>query len=604
MGIVAEDIARVRETTDLVALVSRHLALKRVGSSWMGLCPFHGEKSPSFSVSAEKGFFHCFGCGKSGDAITFAMEVEQLDFVAAVESLAATAGITLHYDERAQSESRRERSRLVEAMGDAVAWYHQRLLSSPDAGPARSYLRSRGLNGDVVRDFRIGYAPDAWDALARALSRHGTALERAGLVFVNRRGRRQDFFRNRLLFPIFDTQGDPVSFGGRVLPGAEGAKYRNTSETPLYHKSRILYGLNWAKSAIVATDEVIICEGYTDVIGFASCGLKHAVATCGTALTEDHVKTLRKFARGMVLAFDPDAAGKAAADRVYGWERTHDIDVSVAELPEGSDPADLARRDPQALRDAVATARPFLAYRVERVLAGADLATAESRARAAERALAVIAEHPSDLVRDPYVMQVADRCRVDSDRLRARLERGGFAAPGPRGREMDTAPQPGERRRSAPRRVRSVEAETLRMVVHRGDEMAALIDGALFEDPMHREVFGALVDADFDAHRAAERLGPDGAELLAALAVEPSDAETLDVAARFVDESGRAALAELERDARQSDDPLGFAPAIGWLKLQLEQLRTDPNPVLVESDELVRWIGRQEAGREQPEASA
>ena len=594
MGIVDEDVARVRDQCDLVALVSRHLALKRVGGSWMGLCPFHGEKSPSFSVSPEKGFFHCFGCGKSGDAITFCMEIEHLDFVGAVEKLAAASGITLHYDARAQSEGRRERARLVEAMGAAVEWYHERLLTADDAGPARSYLRSRGFDGDTVRRYRLGWAPDDWDALARAHGSLGPSLERAGLVFVNRRGRRQDFFRNRLLFPIFDAQGDPVSFGGRILPGADGPKYRNTSETPLYHKSRVLYGLNWAKSSVVAADRVIICEGYTDVIGFAAAGLDRAVATCGTALTEEHVKMLRKFARGMVLAFDPDTAGKAAADRVYAWERTHDIDVTVVELPGGSDPADLARQDPEALRAAVEGAKPFLAYRVGRVLGAGNSTTAEGRARTAEAALAVIAEHPSDLVRDQYVMEVADRCRLDPDKLRERLMRGDFDRSPEATRRAEEAPAGPPRRRHP---GGGVESEALRLVVHRGLEMAELISSDLFGDAAHRDVFDALVDADFDPHRAVGTLDPDAAELLAALAVDASDAEVVDVASRLVAESGRARLAELQREARGADDPLAYSPSITWLKLQLESLREDPESALVAGGELVRWLSRNEGER-------
>ncbi len=625
MGIVTEDIARVREATDLVALVSRHLALKRVGSSWMGLCPFHGEKTPSFSVSAEKGFFHCFGCAKSGDAITFVMEIEHLDFAAAVEQLAAAAGITLRYDERAQSEGRRERTRLVAAMADAVEFYHQRLLTAPDAGPARSYLRNRGLDGDTVRRYKIGWAPDGWDVLAKALRTHGDALARAGLVFVNRGGRTQDFFRGRVLFPIFDAQGDPVSFGGRVLPGTEGPKYRNTAETPLYHKSRVLYGLNWAKASIVAADQVIVCEGYTDVIGFAGIGLEQAVATCGTALTGDHIAVLRKFARRLVLAFDPDDAGKAAADRVYAWEKTHDIDVSVVELPAGADPAEMARTDPDALRRAVDTARPFLSYRVERVLADGDLSSAEGRARVAEAALAVIAEHPNELVRDPYVMQVADRCRLDPDRLRARLAQGGFVPVAARGTrparsgahraETQSGPdpfdgdpdlvgsrpaRPGERasaRSGSAPRTSSVETEALRLAVHRGPEMTELIDASLFTDAVHRDVFGAIDRADGDAHAAAAALDPDGAALLAAVAVDPGDAEPLDVAARLVGEAGRRTLTGFERRARQATDPLEFAPAVTWLKLQLERLVADPESVLVESTELVRWLSDQDPDR-------
>ena len=605
MGIVAEDIARVRDAIDIVALISQHLALKRVGSGWVGLCPFHGEKSPSFSVSSEKGFFHCFGCGKSGDAIAFLMEHDHLDFVAAVETLAAKASITLHYDDRAQGEGRRERAKLVAAMADAVEWYHQRLLTGPDAGAARSYLRSRGIDGDTARRYQLGWAPDSWDSLAQALSKHGKVLQTVGLTFVNRRGRSQDFFRGRLLFPIFDAQGDPVSFGGRVMPGGEGPKYRNTSETPLYHKSRVLYGLNWAKTDVVQADEVIVCEGYTDVIGFGAAELPRAVATCGTALTEDHVVQLRKFARRVLLAFDPDSAGKAAADRVYTWERSHDIDVAVVVLPEGDDPADLARRDPQALRDAVANAQPFLGYRVERVLAAADLSSPEGRARAAEAALAVIAEHPSELVRDPYVMMVADRCRLDPGQLRTRLARGGFTSAGPVSRATVTMEpdygegdpfddEPAERRAPA---AAAVETEALRAVAHDPSALLPLLAPALFADETHREAFEALRASDGDLHGAADAVGPAAAALLARVAVEASDVEALDVAALLAERAGRRAMVELERDARQADDPLTFAPVMSWLKLQLELLRTDPARGLSPEGQLVVWISQRDVER-------
>ena len=602
MGIVAEDVTRVREATDLVALVSQHLALKRVGTNWMGLCPFHGEKSPSFSVSPEKGFYHCFGCGKSGDAISFLMEQEHLDFVGAVEQLAAKVGITLRYDERAQGEGRRERMKLVEVMEEAVEWYHQRLLTGPDAGPARSYLRNRGIDGDTARQYRIGWAPDDWDLLSKALAKHGKLLETAGLAFQNRRDRRQDFFRNRVLFPIFDAQGDPVSFGGRVMPGGDGPKYRNTSETPLYHKSRVLYGLNWAKADVVNADEMIVCEGYTDVIGFAAAGVPRAVATCGTALTEEHVTQLRKFARRVVLAFDPDSAGKAAADRVYAWERSHDIDVAVVELPEGDDPADLARRDPEALQAAVAGARPFLGYRVERVLAAGDLSSPEGRARTAEAALGVIAEHPSELVRDPYVMEVADRCRLDPERLRERLARGGFTVKVPGRRGSTTADARGDvdaaedTPRPRPRgRASAAETEALRLAVHRPVDVMSLLAATLFADPVHREVFAALQSTAGDVHAAAEAVGPDGAELLASVAVDAGEADPLDVVVRLVEQAGRRALGDMERSARGAADPLAYAPAMSWLKLKLEELRAEPLRVLTDDEHLVSWLGQRDA---------
>lgn len=593
MGIVDEDVVRVREATDLVALVSQHLALKRVGSNWMGLCPFHGENSPSFSVSAEKGFFHCFGCGKSGDAITFLQEIEHLDFVGAVEALAARASITLHYTDQRQGQDRRQRQRLVDAMAAAVDWYHDRLLHSPDAGPARGYLRSRGLNGDEVRRYRLGWAPDGWDHLAVALDGHGKALEDAGLVFVNRRGRRQDFFRGRLLFPIFDAQGDPVSFGGRVMPGGDGPKYRNTAETPLYHKSRVLYGLNWAKTDVVSADEVIVCEGYTDVIGFAAAGVPRAVATCGTALTEDHVRQLRRFARRILLAFDPDAAGKAAADRVYAWEKAHDIDVAVVDLPPGDDPADLARRDPAALASAVAQARPFLGYRVERVLSAGDMRSPEGRARTAEAALAVIAEHPSEFVRDPYVMEVADRCRLDPDRLRARLNDGAPLRVQPPREHGGPAGPVTVARRPSGESADQVELEALRAAVHLPDPSIELLAPELFADDLNAEVFAAMAAAGGDAHRAVGALSPDAAELLARIAVQSLDADPYDVAARLVDRAATRALAGLERSARQADDPLSYAATIGWLKLRLEELRADPEAGLPPRGQLVAWLADQ-----------
>ena len=381
MGIVDEDVVRVREASDMVAVISEHVQLKRVGSSWTGLCPFHSEKSGSLNVSAEKGVYYCFGCGAKGDVITFVREIEHLDFVGAVEVLAAKAGITLRYSDRDEGEGRKQRARLIDAMARAVEWYHQRLLSAPDAAKARGYLRERGLDGDVVRAYRIGWAPEGWDELARALKLPADVLTGAGLGFINSRGRQTDAFRGRVLFPIYDTAGDPVAFGGRVLPGGDGPKYKNTAETAIYAKSKVLYGLNWAKGAIVAADEAIVCEGYTDVIGFAQAELPRAVATCGTALTEEHFRTLKSFAHRVVLAFDADAAGQNAAARFYEWERAYEIDVAVAACrPPASTRPTWPGPSPTRWPPAVAEATPFLGFRLDRVLDQATLATPEGRA--------------------------------------------------------------------------------------------------------------------------------------------------------------------------------------------------------------------------------
>jgi DNA primase len=427
MGIHDEDVAAVRAASDIVAIVTEYTPLRRVGRQWTGLCPFHTEKTPSFSVNPNENVFYCFGCQAQGDVFDFVMQKEQVDFPTAVERLAGKAGVTLRYTDRDEGESRKRRARLVDTMARAVAWYHQRLLSGADAGAARSYLRERGLDGEVVRDFQIGWAPDAWDALTRALRLDRDLAEGTGLARMNSRGRLNDHFRARVLFPIHDDRGDPISFGGRILPGGEGpgnqGKYKNTTETPLYNKSRVLYGLDRAKTSIVTAGTAVVCEGYTDVIGFHRAGVPLAVATCGTALTDDHVRLLTRFAaKRLVLAFDADAAGQAAAERFYRWEREHDLQVAVADLPPGQDPADVARTDPGRLAAAVDGATPFLRFRLDRAFAAADLASNEGRARAAERALEIVAEHPTDLVRDQYLMDVASRCRVEPDRLRALLD--------------------------------------------------------------------------------------------------------------------------------------------------------------------------------------
>ncbi|HTZ10227.1 MAG TPA: DNA primase, partial [Acidimicrobiales bacterium] len=515
MPIPDDDVARVREATDIVALVSEHAALKKQGTRWVGLCPFHQEKTPSFSVNAELGVFHCFGCQRSGDAITFVRDVEHVDFPEAVRMLAERAGVTITEDPGASAE-RQHRAPVLEALARAADFYHERLLSAPDAGRARDYLRKRGYDGAVVRQFRLGWAPDEWDALARHLKVPAKVLTDAGLGFVNRRGRLQDAFRARVLFPIFDPSGRPIAFGGRILPGEPGAasagpKYKNSQDGPVYAKRRTLYGLNWAKQDVIASGEVIVCEGYTDVIAFFQAGLPRAVATCGTALGEEHFRLLRNFGRRLVLAYDADAAGQSGASRVYEWERGHQVDVAVAALPPGTDPGDLARRDPDALRQAVAEARPFLEFRIDRVLAGADLGTAEGRAKAAEAAVEAVIEHPNELVRDQYLMTVADRCRLDPESLRTLAAE---VARGVRRSQPDEGDGAGPRRR--PTDANRPGLEALRLAVHQPEGVAHRLEPVLFGDALQRAAFEALASAD-DLHQAiesAEREDPAVADLL------------------------------------------------------------------------------------------
>ncbi len=634
-----EDVANVRAATDLVALVGEHLALKRQGRRWVGLCPFHSETTPSFGVNPELGFYYCFGCQASGDAISFLRAIEHLDFVDAVERLAGRAGIRIVREEAGPGRregGHRQRARLLEAMEAAVAWYHQRLIDHPDATRARDYLESRGYGEEEVGAFRLGWAPDDWDALGRSLKLPEEILSGAGLGFVNRLGRIQDAFRGRVIFPIFDPGGRAVALGGRVLPspGGGGAggrpaepKYKNSAETAIYSKRRILYGLNWAKANVVETGEVIVCEGYTDVMAFFGAGAPRAVATCGTALGEDHLRVLKSFAKRVVLAYDADSAGQAAAERVYEWERRHEVDIAVAVLPRGSDPAELGQSDPQGLLEAVSAARPYLEVRVDRMLGRAALGTVEGRVKAAEAALSVVAEHPNEMVRDQYLMTVADHCRVPPDQLRAAVSRRGGARAtnqsGPARSSRHRNPDDGQRTEGAgtsgrdgrdgraggdgsengrvttpaPARLApGPGTEALRLAVHRPHEVTDLLDEFLFTDDLQQRAFRALASAA-TLHQAMEDADLEVASLLARLVLEDTEADAPDVINLLLGDAVRRALEALEADARRSDESFAqLARDATWLRQALSELREAPAGSAA-APRLVAWL--RDRGKEQ-----
>ena len=583
MGIHDEDIARVRSAADLVAIIGEHTEIKRSGRNWMARCPLHGERTPSLSVSPDKGVYYCFGCQRSGDAITFLQEIDGLDFVGAVESLAGRYGIQLRYTSAGEGKNRARKKTLLDAVAKAVDFYHERLLSGKDSAEARGYLRHRGYDGDLVRRYKIGWAPDDWDQLARRLRLSADDLRDAGLGFVNKAGRQQDAFRARVMFPIHDERGDPVGFGGRILPGHEGPKYKNTTtEATVYDKSRVLYGLHTHRDGIVKAGEAIICEGYTDVIGYATADIVRAVATCGTALTEEHVKLLKRFsANRIVLSFDADAAGLAAADRVYAWEKEYELDIRVAALPVGVDPDDLARQDPEGLRRAVEDAVPFLKFRLTRALDAGDMSTVEGRARAAEAALDVVREHPDPLVPDQYVIEIADRTRIDVARLRE-------MAAGVRRRVVP--PDDGADDRPVERIRLTPEDEAIRLLIHRPDEARGRVVPALFGDPVRREAVEALVDDGVLA--AADRVSERAAGLLRRLAVETSEAESDDVIAGLVRTTADRVLRDLQHRARSAaaaEDRQAYATAIAWVKTRAEGLaeRATREPNV---DQLLPWL--------------
>jgi DNA primase len=543
MAIHEEDVRRVKDATDIVAVLSEAgVGLKRSGTRWVGLCPFHSEKTPSFSVNPQLGVYNCFGCSAHGDAIEFLRTREGLTFVEAVERLAAKAGIVLQAEDPKAVQSRQRRATLLAAMEQAVAWYHERLLTAPDAGRARDYLRSRGYDGEVVRRFRLGWAPDAWDTLVKALRLPDDVLRDTGLAHIAD-GRRNDAFRARVLFPIFDHTGAAVAIGGRQLPEGRPPKYKNSTETPLYRKSEVLYGLSWAKDTIIRGGTAVLCEGYTDVIAFHRSGLTSAVATCGTAATEDHVRRLKQFgATRLVLGYDADGAGQGAAERFYAWERSHGLDLRVVALPPGSDPADVAMKDPDALRRAVDEALPFLAFRLQRLWGTSDLRTNEGRSRAAEAAVALVAEHPDPLVRDQYVMEVADRTRIEPDRLRTAI--GQVGRGGTRTAEGALRPRRSERTPVPP-----PEVAALWFAVNEPEVVAPYLEEELFDHEVAVGAMRALAAATtFD--EAVAHADEDVAALLSRLANEEGvGADPLDVLAALVSLRAREAVSRLGRSS-------------------------------------------------------
>ena len=514
MAIVDEDIERIRSTVSIVDVVQGYVALRKQGKNWVGLCPFHAEKSGSFNVAEQMGRYKCFGCSAGGDVFKFIQEIEHTDFVGAVELLANKAGITLNYTSGGENKERVRRKQLVEAMDKAVNWYHERLLTSPDARPAREYLRRRGLSGDVARQFRLGWAPDDWDVMSRELGVAPDLLRDTGLAFTNKRNRMQDAFRGRVLFPIFTDAGEPVAVGGRVLPGStDPAKYKNSPETAVYSKSRTLYGLNWAKADIVAQDQVIVCEGYTDVIGFHKAGVKRAVATCGTALTEQHVQILKRFASKVVLAFDADGAGQGAAERVYEWEDKYKVTFFVAQFPQGKDPGELSVTDPEALGKAVHDALPYLRFRLNRVMLGKPMRSPEERARVGEQSMAVLNEHPNVMTRQLYAGEVAAHTGLPlSDLLRIAEKR----------QRNPTVRVSHQRQRGV---ADNAEFVAIALLMQRWDEIAPWLMEELFSDEVNRRAFLALAESGGQIEAAIEHADPEAREMLERAAVTDVDAD-------------------------------------------------------------------------------
>ncbi len=453
--ISAESLERVKLTADIVEVISAHTDLRRQGSRWVGLCPFHEERTPSFSVDAQEKLYHCFGCGVGGDTIKFVEEKEGLGFSEAVELLAERYGVELEREqEDPRAEARRQRRRRLEELIDRTAsFYAAYLFDAREAAKARAYLAERGLGEAVLRAFGVGYAPSAWDQVLLRGQRAGFEVEElraVGLVQRGRGGGEYDRFRSRIMFPIRDRRSRTLGFGGRAMRSDQGAKYVNTAETDFFHKSRMLYGIDRAKAAIAKAGRAVLVEGYTDVLALHQAGVEESVGVMGTAVTEEQVAELSAMVEEVVLALDADSAGQEAMLRAQRVAGNRKMRLRVAAMPTGVDPAEMLNEADGAERflALVEGAAELSSFQVGLVLERTDTDSPAERDRALGEVAPIIAAMGESISRDELVRRVAEQLDLEPALVMGRVT----AAPLP---SAGADPEP----RDAPQLVRHGAAE-------------------------------------------------------------------------------------------------------------------------------------------------
>jgi DNA primase len=429
---------RVREAVDMVALVSARTELRRAGvNSYFGICPFHEERTGSFHVSPDERLYHCFGCQASGDAFKFVMETEGVDFTGALETLAQRFGVELEVEaEDPRAAARRQRrDRLQSLVERAAAYYARYLWEAREAADAREYLLGRGLREETLREFRVGYAPSAWDRTMLASRRAGFTDEELLAVGLAQRSKQRpgqifDRFRGRIMFPSVDQRGRVVGFGARAMRDAQRPKYLNSAENELYRKREQLFGIDLARASAARAGRMILVEGYTDVLALHQAGLSNAVGIMGTSLTEEQVGILERVVSVLELCLDADRAGQDAMLRAARLAESRKLELRVVPLPEGTDPADLIEsQGADALRSLVQRSAPFIVFQVERILDRTDIGTAEGRDRALAELRPVLAEQPVSLLLEDLLRRVAGRLDLSEKRLASLVAESGRARP-------------------------------------------------------------------------------------------------------------------------------------------------------------------------------
>lgn len=490
MAIPEQFIDELVARSEISDVVSSYVSLKKKGANLWGLCPFHSEKTPSFSVSQEKQIYHCFGCGKGGGVISFLMEIENLPFVDAVRLLAQRAGMEVP-DASADDESRKKRARALAANRDAARFYHE-YLKSPGGARVRDYIAQRQITPRTATRFGLGAAPDQWDGLIRALSEQGyTKLEliEAGLAVAGKNGGVYDKFRSRLMLPVIDVRGEVTGFTSRILPGEEGAKYLNTPETAVFKKGRLIYALNFAKST--KRPNLVLVEGNIDVITLHQAGFDNVVATMGTALTEEHARILARYTRELVLCYDNDPAGKKSTDRVLGILRNADLNVRVLQLPNAydaagnplkQDPDDFVKKfGPAAFEKCLSGSAGQNDYKLDTLQQRHDLSDEEGRLAFLREAVETVASLRSPIEREIYGNKAAAAAGISAEAMAQEVKRE-------LARRMKQAKKKQERRDLTPAvqlqpKERELRYANLRSArAEEGVLRLLLLEGALFQE--------------------------------------------------------------------------------------------------------------------------
>ncbi len=427
MRIADDTIEEVRRASDIVDVISQYLQLRKRGRNYLGLCPFHQEKTPSFNVSPDKQMYHCFGCGVGGNVFTFVMEHEKVSFVEAVRTLATRAGITLPAEGSGGRGESTEHEALYDACKTAGLYYYETLFHSPEGKFALEYFRHRGFSDATMTKFGLGYSKHSWDGLVTLAAERKLdpgQFEKAGLLLKRDDGTYYDRFRGRAMFPIFSPSGRPVGFGARKMREDDPmGKYINSPETPIYVKSRSLYGLFHSKEAIRAQEFAVLVEGYADLISVFQAGVENIVASSGTALTEDQIRLVGRYAKAITLVYDADSAGSKATMRGVDLIIENGLDVSVATLPEGEDPDSFVKKNGgDAFRKRLAEAVSFLDFKASAFRDQGILATPEGKTRAVRSIVETIAKMKDEIKRNFYIKSVAEKYGIYESVLFRELE--------------------------------------------------------------------------------------------------------------------------------------------------------------------------------------